>query len=83
MQFKRHHSKVWLWWNRWCAIQITPQEWCQIGMHAEINRPLLDIFLPAITISLGRHPIITDDRYKHLHSCRGFIIGKYPEDAVF
>ncbi len=81
MRHFRLHRHIWLAWGRWWAIQWAPAEWLQLGFHAEPKRPLLDLFLGPLTVALGRHPVLTDPRYKHRHSGRGFLIpGHFPED---
>lgn len=52
------------------------------GLHIEPLRPLVDIYLPFVTISVGNHPVLSDEKYKSLHCGRGFVYGKWPEDAV-
>lgn len=77
------HRKVYLAWGRWWAIQVVlwlPE--LSLGIHVEPCRPLLDIYLPWVSISIGNHPVLSDERYKHLHFGRGFIYGTWPDDAV-
>ena len=71
--FYRQHRKVWLWWNAWLALQFVSNEWFSFGVHMEPSRPLLDLFLGPLTVSVGHHPILTDERWKHRHSGRGFL----------
>lgn len=81
------HQKVWLVWGRWWAVQVVlwlPE--FSLGFHVEPKRPLLDIYLPWVTIALGDHPVWSDARYKHLHRGRGMLYGtltngRWPEDA--
>lgn len=80
------HRKVYLVWGRWWAIQVVV--WIpefSFGFHIEPLRPLLDIYLPWVTIAIGRHPVQSDDRYQHLHCGRGFLYrtfsGNWPDDA--
>lgn len=75
------HSKIWLAWGRWWAIQFAP-EFLQLGFHAELRRPLLDLFIGPVTLAVGNHPALTDERTAQRHSCRGFFIGKYPDEAI-
>lgn len=88
------HRHVWLAWSSWWAIQWAPQEWCQLGFHAEPKRPLLDLFLGPVTIAFGRHPVLTEKKDMHRHGGRGFVgmgspayweafVGQWPEDAIF
>ena len=82
MHARRVHRKVWLAWGRFWAVQLAPQ-WFQLGFHLEPRRPLLDLFLGPVTLAFGRHPALTDPRTAQRHSCRGFFIGSYPDEAVF
>jgi len=82
MKTKRLHQKVWLAWGRFWAVQFAP-EWVQIGFHVELRRPLIDLYIGPVTIAFGRHPALTDPRVAQRHSCRGFLIGRFPDEAVF
>jgi len=78
----RVHRKVWLAWGRWWAMQLAP-EWMQLGIHVELRRPLLDLYIGPLTLAFGNHPALTDIHTAQRHSCRGFFIGNYPDEAVF
>lgn len=69
----RYHAKIWLCWGRWWAVQFVSNEWFSLGLHLEPRRPLLDLFLGPLTVSVGRHPLLSDARTKHRHSGRGFV----------
>ncbi len=93
MKSFRLHRHIWLAWGSWWAIQVAPQEWLQLGFHAEPRRPLLDLFLGPVTIAFGRHPVLTAKKDIHRHGGRGFVAegaasweyfqGYWPEDAIF
>ena len=71
------------WWGRWWAAQlvwIVPE--FGFGIWIEVKRPLVDLHLLWLTISIGRHPAITDPRLNQAHSGRGFFNGAYPTDKV-
>lgn len=69
---------VWLWWNRWVAIQLWPDAYLSIGIHVDFRRPLLDLHLGWIIIAIGSDGVITDLRDRHRHTCRGFLRGDDP-----
>lgn len=68
-----YHPKIWLCWTRWWAVQLVTNEWLALGVHIDPHRPCLDLFLGPLTVSVGNHPIRTDDRAKHRYSGRGFL----------
>jgi hypothetical protein len=73
------HRKVWLAWGRWWAVQVVfPVPELALGIHIEPRRPLLDVYLPWLTLAIGKHPLLTDPRTKHRHSCRGFVMAEVP-----
>lgn len=67
------HKKVWIAWNNWLAIQYVGQFEFSLGLRIEPKRPLLDVFLGPVTLSIGYHPVLTDPRMNQYHSGRGFI----------
>jgi hypothetical protein len=85
MKYYRQHSKVRLWWGKWWAVQHVhywPPETSH-GYRLEWGRPLLVLFLPlGITLCLGRHPVINDERNKHRWTSRGFLFLSIPSDEA-
>ncbi len=43
-----------------------------VGVWCELRRPLLDVHLLWLTVSIGNHPALTDERWKRRHSGRGY-----------
>ena len=84
MTSHRLHRKVWIWVGRWWAAQLIWIPWeFGLGVWIELRRPLVDLHLLWFTVAIGRHPALTDERWKRRHSGRGFFYrGDYPRDAV-
>ena len=78
----RLHRKVWLWWGRWWAVQLTlmADEW-SAGVRLNVPRPMLDIYLGPLTIAFGRHAVYTDPRTREWDSCRGLLFEGDPVRA--
>lgn len=76
----RCHKKVWVWWGNWWAVQLVWIWWeAGLGIWVELRRPLIDLHLLWFTISIGKHPALTDERWKRRHSGRGFFYrGQWP-----
>jgi len=74
----RLHRKVFLWWGKWWAVQLTLMwdEW-SLGIRANVKRPMIDFYLGGLTISFGRHAVYTDPRTRTWDSCRGML---FPDD---
>lgn len=77
----RIHKKIWLWWNKWYAIQFTNM-WDEYSLGVRINtkRPMIDFYFGGLTISLGKHAVYTDPRTRHWDSCRGML---FPDNHKF
>ena len=73
LRFWKFHRKVWFIWNSWFAIQLVWMPEFSLGVRVEPSRPLIDVFLGIATISVGRHPLLSDPRYCHRHNDRGFV----------
>lgn len=69
----RLHRKVWVWWGQWWAVQIQLPVTVALGIRVEWLRPMIDLYVGPVTIAIGRHPILTDQRVRHADSCRGFL----------
>jgi hypothetical protein len=67
------HRKVWLWWGKWWAVQVQLPVTLAVGMRVELRRPLFDLYVGSVTVSVGRHAVITDESVRHADSCRGFL----------
>ncbi len=74
----RAHRKVWLVWTTWWAVQLVLGEIGGFGVRLVATRPLLDIYLGPLTVSLGRHPIATEPDQRERFCCRGFIVTEKP-----
>lgn len=83
MNYKREHSKVFIWWGGWWAIQLITMWEFSFGIRIEPRRPLVDLFLGPVTIGLGKHPVLTDPIENTRHGGRGFFNGQVPADRVF
>lgn len=75
----RVHRKVWLWWGKWWAVQVQLPVTLSLGVRLEFSRPMLDFYVASLTLSIGRHPAITDESVRHSDSCRGFL---FTDDEV-
>ena len=77
----RIQRKVWLWWGRWWAVQLVAEwhEW-SAGVRLNLRRPMLDLYLGPLTVSIGRHAAYTDPRMRHWDSCRGML---FPDDPNY
>lgn len=73
MRYLALHSKVHVFAWRWLAVQVVLLPELSLGLRFEPRRPLLDLYFFALTVSIGRHPALTDPRVKHWDSCRGYI----------
>jgi hypothetical protein len=73
LRYWRFHRKVWFWWNDWLAIQVVWMPEFSFGVRIEPKRPLVDVFLGVATVAVGRHPLLSDPRFQHRHSDRGFL----------
>ncbi len=69
----RLNRKVWVWWGRYWAVQVQLPTTLALGVRIEPSRPMLDLYLFSLTVSLGHHPILTDESVRHADSCRGFL----------
>lgn len=72
MERLRLHRKVWLAWNSWVAVQIQMPVTLALGIRVELARPMVDIYIGPLTVAIGRHPCLTDERVRRADSCRGF-----------
>ena len=52
-------------------VYLWPQ--LSLGVRFEPSRPMLDVYLGPVTVAVGRHPVLTDDRTRQADSCRGFL----------
>lgn len=73
MRTWRFHKKVWFAWGKWWAVQVVWLPEISFGIRVEWRRPLVDIFFGVATIAIGKHPLLSDPRYQHRHSDRGFL----------
>lgn len=64
---------VWLAWGRHWAVQVTAGAYVSLGFHFDPRRPILDLHLLWLIISVGQHPVVTAARDRHRHTCRGFL----------
>lgn len=75
----RLHQKVWLWWGPWWAVQLYRGAYVSLGLHLDFRRPYVDLHLGWIIVSIGRNPVVTNERDRLRGSCRGFL---FPKDPV-
>lgn len=73
MRRKRLHSKIWLAWGRWWAIQIVFAFELALGIAFHWRRPMLDIYLGPVTIAFGRNAVLTNQHERLRGRCRGFV----------
>jgi hypothetical protein len=78
MRYLRSHRKVFLWWSSWWAAQLVLMPELSLGIRLEPRRPMLDLYLGPLTLAIGRHPVLTDERTRHMDSCRGFLFADEP-----
>jgi hypothetical protein len=76
----RPFRRTYLAWGRWWAVQFVAGEIGGFGVRPVLTRPMLDLYLGPLTISLGRHPIMTEPDQRERFSCRGFLVA---DRAVF
>lgn len=76
----RLHKKVFLWWGKWWAVQLTLMldEW-SLGVRLNVKRPLLDLYFGGLTIAFGKHAVYTDPRTRTWDSCRGMLFPDHPQ----
>jgi hypothetical protein len=74
----RLHQKVWLWWGSWWAVQLYRNRYVSLGVHVDFRRPYVDLHLGWLIISLGRNPVITNERDRLRGSCRGLLFREDP-----
>lgn len=60
-------------WGKWWAAQLYLWPQLSLGLRVEPSRPMVDLYLGPLTLSLGRHPVLTDERTRRADSCRGFL----------
>lgn len=63
---------MWLAWTSWFAIQVQMPITLALGLRLELRRPMIDLYIGPVTIAIGRHPCLTDERVRRADSCRGF-----------
>lgn len=74
----RRHRKVWLWWGAWWAIQFYRAPCLSFGLHLDFAMPYADVHFLWLTISVGRNPVVTNERERNRGSCRGFLFRDDP-----
>lgn len=75
MRRLRLNKRTYLAWGRWWAVQLVIGEVGGFGIRPVLTRPLLDLYLGPLTVSVGNNPIWTDRAtYGHRVSCRGFLV---------
>lgn len=72
------HRKVWLWWGRYWAAQVYLARYVSIGVHVDFAMPYLDLHFLWVIASVGRNPVITNERDRLRGSCRGFLFRDDP-----
>jgi hypothetical protein len=71
----RLHRKIWLWVPApWLAIQLYINRYVSLGVHLDLQRPLLDLHLGWFIVALGYRPEITLQAEAQRQSCRGFLL---------
>lgn len=78
MRQRRLFRRVWLAWGKRWAVQFWPEPYFSLGFHVDPRRPILDIHVGWVIVALGARPVITCDRDRHRHSCRGFMFADDP-----
>lgn len=83
MPIRRPHRKVLIGWlaaGSWgLAVQLVRGEIGGLGIRPVVRRPMLDLYLGPLTVSVGRVPWVTDEMDRHRGSCRGFL---FADEAV-
>jgi len=74
----RLHRKVWLWWGPWWAVQLYRARYASLGVHMDFRMPYVDLHCGWIIVSIGRNPVITNERDRLRGSCRGFLFRDSP-----
>ncbi|HZL93740.1 MAG TPA: hypothetical protein VFB99_08850 [Vicinamibacterales bacterium] len=82
MRCNRIHRKVFLAWNRWCAVQLVFKWEIALGVALHWERPMLDIYLGPLTLAFGNMPVLTNMHERLRSRCRGFIIAGSPDEAL-
>jgi len=79
----RIHKKVWIWWSKWWAIQYA-HFWNEfpVGIRPNWQRPMLDLYIGPLTVSIGKHAVYTDPRTRHWDSCRGLLFHDDPNHPI-
>jgi len=75
----RIHRKIWLWWGDWWAVQLYAARYVSLGVHIDFAMPYFDIHFLWLIVSVGRNPVITNERDRLRGSCRGFM---FPDNPV-
>lgn len=69
---------MWLWWGSWWAIQFYWARCLSLGGHLDWERGYVDLHAAWFTFSLGRNPVVTNERDRLRGSCRGFLFRDSP-----
>lgn len=70
--------RVWLAWGRWWAVQFWPSLYFSLGVHVDPRRPIIDLHLGWLIVSVGNEAHITGQSDRHRQSCRGFLFADDP-----
>lgn len=70
---RRLHRKVWIAWGPCWAAQIQAGWHFSLGVHLDVRHPYLDLHIGWLIVSIGRNPVVTNERDRLRGSCRGFL----------
>ncbi len=82
MKARWTHSKVFIAWTNWAAVQLVLAPELSLGVAFHWTRPMLDIYLGPLTLAFGRMPVLTDMHERLRGRCRGFVIVGTPDEAL-
>jgi len=74
----RTHRKTWIWFGRWWAIQLHLAPCLSFGVHLDLRRSYVDLYVACFSFTVGDNPVLTDAAEWKLNRCRGFITQDRP-----